>query len=161
MSDGHKEFQQRLKRINSGSGLVAGTTLIGQGSVKDTQAKVVVGSLGPRPKLSPLKLAGALFIGAGSVLAGQKIAIAILAGSTPIPVEIITKVTNAVSEPQIALGAAALIAVTARIFLRLETKLQTLALVASFCMMAFQPQLVFQFSDQVVALLVDQGILPS
>lgn len=139
MSTAQNEFHQRLKRIHSGAGHVSGTSLAGEGSVKSTKAKRVAKTAKPKNNINPFKFGGALLIGAGSVLAGQKLANSVLSGATPIPTEILTQVVSAVSEPQIALGIAVLIAVAARIFLRLESKLQTLILVASFCVMAFQP----------------------
>ncbi len=153
----HNDFNKRMQRIQSGKGFSSGVVLIGEGNVKKTAATKATprGPIAGR-RQNPFKLPGALLIGAGAVLAGQKLLDVILAGTTPIPPQIITQVTDKVDPAHLALGAGILIAVLARIFLRLETKLQTLALVASFGIMAFQPQLVSDAVAQVTAMISSQ-----
>lgn len=156
----HDDFQKRMKRIHSGKGHVAGVTLIGEGEVAKTRASAPR-NLTKAKRQNPFKLPAALLIGAGAVLAGQKASAVVFSGATPIPAEIITSLSNVVSEHHAALGVAALLVVLARIFLTLETTVQTLALVGSFCVAAFYPELVSDVSAQVMAMLSSQEILES
>lgn len=157
----HDDFQKRMKRIQSGKGHVAGVTLVGEGEVKKTRVSSHQGGKSKAKRQNPFKLPGALLIGAGAVLAGQKLAEVVYAGATPIPAEFIGPLTEMLEQSYAALGVAALIVILARIFLSLETTLQTLALVGSFCVVAFYPELVSDVSTQVVAMLSSQGILES